>query len=45
MPDQVFAAIGLGREEDVAVIRQRFTLWPSMLGWLSAASLLIGPRL
>jgi hypothetical protein len=28
MSDQVFAAIGLGREA-VAVIRQRFTSWPS----------------
>jgi hypothetical protein len=26
-PDQVFAAIGLGRQ-DVAIIRQRFTTWP-----------------
>jgi Nucleotidyl transferase AbiEii toxin, Type IV TA system len=27
LPDQVFAAIGLGAEE-IAVIRQRFTAWP-----------------
>jgi hypothetical protein len=27
LPDQVFAATGLGREQ-VAIIRQRFTVWP-----------------
>jgi hypothetical protein len=27
LPDQVFAAIGLGGE-NIAVIRQRFTAWP-----------------
>lgn len=42
LPDQVFAAIGLSRE-DTAIIRQRFTVWPRTTEAADRALQAIGP--